>query len=103
LVFRVPITYQYDKVLTGTAGVYAYITKGRHIYPVYIVGSRGMATWAARTKVEWNRPTDNDADFPSVERVTWNEYGEMNPWNSDIYEVCFCNGSFANRGAVAVQ
>jgi len=101
LTFRKPITYQFDKPITTST--YAYITKARHVFPVYIIGARGMCTWAARGGIEWNRPTDNDADYPSVERVTWNEYGEFNPWNSDLYEIAYCVGTFGNRGAVSIQ
>jgi len=101
LTFRKPITHQFDKPLA--ASVYAYITKARNVFPVYAIGARGMCTWASRQGIEWNRPTDNDADFPSVERVTWNEYGEFNPWNGDLFEIDYCVGSFGNRGAVAIQ
>jgi hypothetical protein len=50
--------------------------------------------------IEFNRPTDNDADFPSIERVTANWFGEVNPWQLDLYEVWFAAGRFANRGEV---
>jgi len=101
LVFRYPITEEFNEAVT--AGVYGYVTKAQHVYPVYAVGARGMVVWAGREKIVWNRPTDENADFPSIERVTWQERGEMNQQNPDVYEVLFCEGSFANRGAVSIQ
>lgn len=100
LVVRKPITEAYDTQIE--AGVYAYVTKARHVYPVYAIGARGMMVWAGRTKVEWNRPSDEAADYPSIERVTWHERGEMNKWDIDLFEIVFCEGSFANRGGVSI-
>jgi hypothetical protein len=101
IVFRKPVTEQYNADLGG--GVYAWVTKAQHVHPVYVVGARGMVTWAARTKIEWNSPSDEQADFPSVKRVTWNERGEMNPWDLDCFEVVFCEAKFANRGNVEIR
>ena len=102
IVFRKPITEQYSSTLDNNPGVYAYITKAQHVYPVYIIGARGMITWAGRKPIEWNSPSDEQADFPSIKRVTWNERGEMNPWDLDCFEVVFCEANFANRGGVSI-
>lgn len=102
IVFRKPVTEQYANTLANAPGVYAYITKAQHVYPVYVIGARGMITWAGRQPIEWNAPSDEQADFPSIRRVTWNERGEMNPWDLDCFEVVFCEANFANRGAVSI-
>lgn len=102
LVFRKPITMAYDMALDEDPGAYAYITKGQHVHPVYAMGARGSHTWAGRTPVTWHTPTDTHRDYPSVVRVTWDERGEMNPWNLDLYEIVFCAASFGNRGAVSI-
>ena len=101
IVVREPITEQYDSDLGG--GVYAYITKAQHVYPVYCIGARGMMVWAGRQKPVWRTPTDEEADFPSIKRVTWQERGEMNEWQQDLHEIVFCAGSFANRGKPAIR
>jgi hypothetical protein len=102
IVVRKPITEQFDKQLADGSGYYAYVTKAQHIYPCFAIGARGMVTWAGREKITWNRPKDENADYPSIERVTWQERGEMNMWDPDLYEMVYCEGSFANRGGVSI-
>jgi hypothetical protein len=112
ITFREPIPMEYVKPFSytslgadSTSGIaYAFITKAQDIHPMIVVGARGMATWAARTKVRLHEPEDH-ADLPGVSRVTWDEYGQMNRWNLDIFEILFCAASTAGgggRGAVAV-
>jgi len=93
--------------LNGAAAqgqAYAMVTKAQHIHPVYVVGAREMIQYVSRrhadgSLIQYNRPDDTVVDFPSIERVTANFYGEMNRWNLDIYEVFYCAAPFANRGA----
>jgi len=113
LTFRKPITEQYldafDYVGTSDNAAiagqgYAFITSAQHIHPVFVIGAREMVQWVARNQatgeaMRYNRPTDNDVDFPSIHRVTANWFGEMNRWNLDVYEVFFAAAQFANRGA----
>jgi hypothetical protein len=103
IVVRKPITEQYDKVLGDGSGAYAYVTAAQHVYPCFAIGARGMVTWAGREKITWHRPKDEEADYPSIERVTWQERGEMNMWDPDVYEIVYCEGSFANRGGVSIR
>lgn len=113
LTFRQPIPFAYTapfryttlngSAATGTA--YAFITKAQDIHPVYVIGGRGLHTWAARTKVEVYEPEDH-ADLPGVRRVSWDEYGEMNRWDTDLYEVIYCaasSGGGGGRSAVSVS
>lgn len=109
---RKPMTEEYVTPFTytnldGAAAVgeaYAMVTSAQHIHPVVIVGAREMIQWVARKQatgetIKYNRPDDTVADFPSIQRVTANWFGEMNRWNLDLYEIFFCAGPFANRGA----
>jgi hypothetical protein len=109
---RKPMTEEYVNAFTYTnlngaasAGeAYAFVTKAQHIHPTIVMGAREPIQWVGRRQsdgslIRYNRPTDNDVDFPSIERVTANWYGEMNKWNLDVYEVFFSAGAFANRGA----
>lgn len=107
ITLRNPITEEYlDAFNDSTHGqIYGYITKAQHIHPIIVVGAREMVQFVKRNHtdgsfIEFNRPTDNDADFPSIERVTANWFGEVNPWQLDLYEVWFAAGRFANRGEV---
>ncbi len=102
-----PVTQEYLQAFTGTpnggaeATLYAYVTKARDIHPLLVVGARGMATFAARTKVRfWNPP--DIADLPGVHRFTWDEYGEPNRWNPYIYEIIYCVASDTRGGRAAV-
>lgn len=110
LVFRQPIPLEYTKAFQATpqggsaTTCYAFVTKAQHIHPIYIIGARGMATFASRRKIQIYNPIDN-ADLPNVHRVSWDEYGEMNRWNLDIYEVHFVAASsgLSGRGTVQVR
>ena len=109
--FRWPITEEYrDPFSYSTLGgssssgtAYAFITKAQHIHPVFIIGSRGMATFAARTKIRIHNPTDDHVDLPGIIRVTWDEYGQANRWNPDIYEIIFCAASSTRSGRDKAQ
>jgi hypothetical protein len=113
LVFRQPIPLEYTKpfrytTLSGSASTgtaYAFVTKAQDIHPVYVIGGRGLHTWAARTPIRIHEPEDH-ADLPGVRRVTWDEYGQMNRWNPDLYEVIYCaasSGGGGGRSAVSVS
>ncbi len=102
IVVRVPVTEQYDKAVEP--GVFAYVTRAQHVYPVYTIGARGYMKWAGREKITWHKPTDLEADYPSIVRVTWQERGEMNPWALDDYEIVFCEAKYAARhGGVSIR
>lgn len=113
LTLREPITQQFEDAyeytsLGGTATngtAYAFVTKAQHIHPVFIMAAREGVQFVRRRQpdgslVEFNRPVDNNVDFPSIERVTANWYGEVNTWEPDLYEIFYCAAPFANRGTV---
>jgi len=103
LTFRWPITEEYRDPFIATpnggsaATLYAFITKAQNIHPMYVIGSRGMATFASRRKIRIYQPGD-DADLPGIHRVSWDEYGQMNRWNLDIYEILYFAGSGTRSG-----
>lgn len=112
LTFRDPITEQYEDAFAYTTlanvaaagNAYAFVTKATHVAPVMVIGTREGVQFVQRrqpdgTLVQYNRPVDNNVDFPSVERVTANWYGEVNPWQLDNYEIFYVNAAWANRGA----
>lgn len=115
LTFRDPLTNQYEDLLEYTslngstvasAQCYAFVTKAQHIHPVFIFAAREGVQFVRRRQpdgslVEFNRPVDSNVDFPSIERVTANWYGEVNVWEPDMYEIFYCAAPFANRGALA--
>ena len=84
---------------TGTA--YAFITKARHIHPMYVFGARGGSTFAIRRRIQLHQPVPVD-DFESVYRFSWDMYGGPNKWNGDLAELHFVAGSFGNRGSVSI-
>ena len=113
ITFRDPLTEAYLDLfayssLNGSASdgnAYAFVTKAAHVHPILLVGTREMVQFIRRrqpdgTLVQFNQPVDTNVDFPSVERVTANWYGEPNPWLLDTVEIFYCNAPFANRGAV---
>lgn len=114
LVLRKPMTEQFIDLFTpeniagssNSTAAYAIVTKAQHVHPVIIVGAREMVQFVKRRQpdggfVEYNRPDDNNVDFPSIVRVTANWYGEINPWNPDVYEVYWTAAPFGNRGDIA--
>lgn len=109
IVLRTPVmtdyTQQYAHTTLGGAGAvgtaFAYLTKALHVQPAYIFGARGGLRFAMRKPVEIYNPPAID-DFQSTTRVSWDMHGEMNRWNTDLWEVHMSVGSWGNRGAVAL-
>lgn len=112
LAFRQPITEEYVDPFTYTslggaaaAGTcYGFITKAQHVHPVFVYAGTNPVQFVQRTQpdgslIQYHRPTDDNVDFPSVERVTANWYGEFNQWNPQLTEIYFCSAPFANLGA----
>ena len=106
LVLTEPLTEEYTESFEDTTlgPIYAYVTEARDIHPVVIVGARGYATFAARTKVELYNPPDV-ADLPGVHRFTWDEYGATNRWNPYTWEIIFtvASDTRGGRGEVALR
>jgi len=113
ITLRKPVTEAYSMAFDYTSlneaaaqgRAYAILTKAQHIHPVLVVGAREALQFVHRRQptgelIRYNRPEDTVVDFPSIERVTANWYGEMNAWNLDVYEVYWVAAPFANRGGV---
>lgn len=116
LVLRHPMTEQFVDLFTpetidgsdNTTQAYAVVTAAQHVHPVIVVGAREMVQLVKRnqpdgTFVQYHRPVDNNVDFPSIERVTANWYGEINKWNPDIYEMYWTAAPFGNRGTISYE
>ena len=112
LKFKEPITEEFADAFSystlanasssGTA--YAFVTKAQHIHPTFVFAAREPVQWVQRTQpdgslIQFHRPTDDNVDFPSVERVTANWYGEMNQWAPWLTEIFFSAAPWANLGA----
>jgi hypothetical protein len=99
-----PMVEDYTEAFTdSTHGqIYAYVTSAMDIHPIVVVGARGMATFASRTKIRYHNPPDT-ADLPGVFRFTWDEYGSPNRWNPYLWEVIFCVASDTRGGRDAVS
>ena len=109
IVVREPMTYEFTTAFTAapastaSATIYAFVTKARAIHPIIIVGSRGMCTFAMRTKIRTHNPTDTVADLPGVIRATWDQYGQYNLWNPYPWEILFAVASDTRSGYDAVS
>jgi hypothetical protein len=109
LVFRTPVMTDYTQQVPYTSlggqaasgSTFAFITKGLHIQPAYIFGARGGLRFAMRKPVQIYNPPAID-DFQSTVRLAWDLHGEMNRWNTDLWEVHMTVGSWGNRGSVAL-
>lgn len=99
-----PMVEEYTEAFTDTTHgqIYAYVTKAMDIHPIVVVGARGMATFAARTKIGYYNPPDV-ADLPGVYRFSWDEYGAPNRWNPYLWEVIFSVASDTRGGRDAVS
>jgi hypothetical protein len=109
LTFRTPVMTDYVQqynytTLAGAGSVgtgFGFITKGIHIQPSYIFGARGGLRFAMRRGVQIHNPPAID-DFQTTTRVSWDMFGEMNRWNTDLWEVHMGVGSWGNRGTVGL-
>jgi hypothetical protein len=107
LTFRTPVmtdyAQQYSHTTLGGASAagagFGFVTKGVHVQPAYIFGARGGLRFAMRKGVQIYNPPAID-DFQTTTRVSWDMFGEMNRWNTDLWEVHMGVGSWGNRGTV---
>jgi len=109
IVIREPMTYEYTAPFQATPNstsattVYAFVTIAKNIHPIVMVGSRGMCTFAQRTKIRTYNPQDNVADLPGVVRASWDQYGQYNLWNPYPWEILFAVASDTRSGYDAVS
>ena len=84
------------------SGVYAYVTKGRHVHAsIFVGGPQGIVAGVARAP-RFNAPPPVD-DFEQVHRFSWNAYMGFNTYAPEQFEVVFSAGSFRVKGATVVQ
>jgi len=95
LSFDVPILVNMSTNLGG--GVYAYVTKGRHIHTaVFMGGSDGIVMGVGRAPMI-HQPIPVD-DFESIYRVSWDSYQGYCNYNPAVTEVLFLAGSYREVG-----
>ena len=83
-------------------GVYAYVTKGRHIHAsIFVGGPQGIVAGVARPP-RFHAPPPVD-DFQQVHRFSWDAYMGFNTYRPESFEVVFSAGSFRVKGATVVQ
>ncbi len=80
------------------SGVYAYVTKGRHIHSsTFIGGQDGVVMGVGQSpQIYTPRPVD---DFDSMYRVSWDGYLGMQLFEPEVFEVVFSAGTNRQKGA----
>lgn len=97
LSFDRPVFYPYETDLGG--GVYAYITKGKHIGFSLVMGSRGGIMGNVNKPVEFYNPRPID-DYDSVWRFTWDTNTGWNLWDPSFFECHFTAVSLPKPGGI---
>ena len=99
--FDRPIMLDFTTDLTG-GGVYAYITKARHIHTsLFVGGPDGIVTGVGRPpRLHTPGPVD---DFGQIHRFTWDAYLGYQVYRPHVFEVHFSAGSFRYKGDRVVQ
>lgn len=84
------------------SGVYAYVTKGRHIHAsIFVGGPQGIVAGVARAP-RYNAPPPVD-DFEQVHRFSWNGYFGFSTYAPEMFEVVFSAATHRIKGTAAVQ
>lgn len=100
IVLDQPIMVDMDTDLGG--GVYAYVTKGRHIHAsVFVGGSEGIVAGVAQPP-RFHAPPAVD-DFESVQRFSWDAYMGYQTYAPEVFEVVLTAGTTRVKGAAEVQ
>lgn len=100
LVLDKPIMVDMDTDLGG--GVYAYVTKGRHIHAsVFVGGPQGIVSGVAQPpRMYTPDPID---DFESIYRFSWDAYLGHQPYAPEVFEVVLSAGTTRVKGQAKVQ
>ena len=84
------------------AGVYGYVTKGRHIHTSsYIGGPDAVIGGVGRPPVVKAPPPVDD--FEQIQRFSWNAYEGYNNYRPEVAEIVFSAGSIRVTGDKIVQ
>jgi hypothetical protein len=84
------------------SGVYAYVTKGRHVHSsIFVGGPNGIVSGvAAPPRLHTPPPVD---DFEMVQRFSWDAYMGHQSYAPEVFEVVLSAGSTRVKGAAGVQ
>jgi hypothetical protein len=83
------------------AGVYGYVTKAQNIHASIFVGARDGIVVGVGQAPQTHTPPPVD-DFDSVYRFSWDAFMGYQPYNPEVFEVCFSAGSYRVKGARGV-
>jgi hypothetical protein len=85
---------------SGAEGVYyAFITSGRHIGMVLVLGSRGGVMGEVARAIKFYEPRPID-DFESVWRYVWDIVAGYNIWEPNLFELHFTAVTLPKQGGV---
>lgn len=105
LSFDRPIMTNYESAFVGTpnggsAGtLYAYVTRGKHVGFVLVLGSRGGVMGEVARPLKFYEPKPID-DFESVWRYVWDFVGGFNIWEPNLFECHFVSVTLPKAGGV---
>jgi len=100
LVFDLPIMV--DMTTDLGAGVYAYVTKGRHIHSsIFVGGPQGIVAGVAQPP-RFHAPPPID-DFEAVQRFSWDAYMGHQTYAPEVFEVVLSAGTTRVKGVAEVQ
>lgn len=100
LVLDRPIMVDMDTDLGG--GVYAYVTKGRHIHAsVFVGGPQGIVTGVAQPPRLYTPPVIDD--WMSVFRFSWDARLGHQPYTPEVFEVVLSAGTTRVKGHSKIQ
>lgn len=96
LAFDQPIMV--DMTSTVESGVYAYVSKGRHIHSSIFLGGPDALVVGVGRPIEFHMPPVVD-DFMSQRRFSWDGFLGYQNYNPICAEVVFSSGSYRGIGA----
>ena len=84
------------------AGVYGYVTKGRHVHSsIFVGGPNGIVSGVARApRLHTPPPVD---DFEMVQRFSWDAYMGHQSYAPEVFEVVLSAGTTRIKGAASIQ
>lgn len=95
LAFDKPLLQDYTTDLGS--GVYAYVTKGRHIHAsVCIGGPTGVVAGVGQPPQVYNPPQVED--IPSMHRFSWDAYLKYQLFRPEVFEVIYSAGNVRVKG-----
>jgi len=94
-----PLMLDFNADLGG--GVYAYVTKGRHIHASLFIGAPNGVVGAVAQPPMVHTPPPVD-DFESMYRFSWDAYLGLNLFRPDAFEVMFSAGTVRVKGAAVI-